>query len=308
MAEHFVHPPGWHGLILTYFFLGGLSGGTYALATLLRLLGRKGDEMTARIGFLIAFPLLLPCPVLLALDLGLPLRFWHMLINMTPGQVGPILKPWTPMSVGSWMLLIYGLFSFISFIEALAHDGRIHGRLGTALINAGGIGKAVNIVGAISALFIASYTGVLLSVSNQPVWSDTWALGGLFLASALSGSAALLSAAGRYRREAEFSHGRLKQADAYFAFLEVILIVVFFVTLAPTGALSKILAIPLLPLWLLVGVGVVTAVGALTRWLARSESFPARMRRTLGVPGVAAVLVLIGVLALRAAVIFSVEV
>ena len=44
----------------------------------------------------------------------------------------------------------------------------------------------------LAGLFIAGYTGVLLAVSNQPVWSDTWALGGLFLASGLTGSAALL--------------------------------------------------------------------------------------------------------------------
>ena len=37
--------------------------------------------------------------------------------------------------------------------------------------------------------FLGSYTGVLLSVSNQPIWSDTHLLGALFLASAASACA-----------------------------------------------------------------------------------------------------------------------
>ena len=49
----------------------------------------------------------------------------------------------------------------------------------------GPLGKLWITVGAVLGLFIAGYTGVLLAVSNQPVWSDTWALGGLFLASGL---------------------------------------------------------------------------------------------------------------------------
>jgi formate-dependent nitrite reductase membrane component NrfD len=48
-------------------------------------------------------------------------------------------------------------------------------------------------VGALFGLFLAGYTGVLLSVSNQPIWSDTWALGGLFLASGLSVAAAAIA-------------------------------------------------------------------------------------------------------------------
>ncbi len=45
MAEHFVQPPQWEWYILWYFFLGGLTGGTYALATMLRLWG--GSRATA---------------------------------------------------------------------------------------------------------------------------------------------------------------------------------------------------------------------------------------------------------------------
>ena len=50
----------------------------------------------------------------------------------------------------------------------------------------GAVGRVFMIIGALLGVFVAGYTGVLLSVSNQPIWSDTWALGGLFLASGLS--------------------------------------------------------------------------------------------------------------------------
>src|SRR5258708_30083881 len=102
----------------------------------------------------------------------------------------------------------------------------------------GGIlGRAFNVVGGILALLFASYTGVLLSVSNQPIWSDTWMLGGLFLASGLSGSAALIALMSRYRPKAAFSLGRLHEADGYFSILELVLLGAFFLTIiaAETG-------------------------------------------------------------------------
>src|SRR5919198_642584 len=99
-AEHFVRAPEWTWYILFYFFLAGLSGGSYFIATLLRLDGNPADEPAARLGYYVALPTLLVCPILLSLDLTQPLRFWHMLWNTTPGDQGPSFKYWSPMSVG----------------------------------------------------------------------------------------------------------------------------------------------------------------------------------------------------------------
>jgi len=286
MAEHFVQPPHWEWYILAYFFLAGVAGGSYALATMLRLWGGPRDGAAARIGFLIAFPALVVCPILLTLDLGQPLRFWHMLVNTTPGQSGLVFKYWSPMSIGSWALLVFGVFAFVAFLEALGVEAI------TRLL-AGGVGRAVNVVGGIFALFVASYTGVLLSVSNQPVWSDTWTLGGLFLASGLSGSAALLSAA------AAGSEGRLRRADGYFALLELILIGLFFLSLTPAGTMSRIIGGPWIVLWVLVAIGLIPPLSAL---VGRDPA-----SRAPAASGVAALVVLIGVLALRAVVIFSAQ-
>src|SRR5438445_586949 len=120
------------------------------------------------------------------------------------------------------------------------------------------LNRAFNVVGAVFGIFLASYTGVLLSVSNQPIWSDTWSLGGLFLASGLSGAAALVALLMRYRPEAAYSIGRLHQADGYFSALELVLIIVFFVTIGPSGDLPRVL--PWLALWAMAIVGIAASL------------------------------------------------
>src|SRR5262245_40254474 len=232
-AEHFVRDPDWTWYILFYFFLGGLAGGSYALATLLRLSGRL-NEPAARVGYYLAFPLLLVCPVLLTLDLGQPLRFWHMLVDTTPGSVAPVFKYWSPMSVGAWALVVFGAFVTVSFVDTLLRDRASRSGSTGRLSRPPGVGGAIfSSLGAIIGRFIAGYTGVLLAVSNQPVWSDTWALGGLFLASGLSGSAALVGWLVRFRRDALDSSGGIGRSERLFQVLELALIVVFTVTLIP---------------------------------------------------------------------------
>jgi formate-dependent nitrite reductase membrane component NrfD len=291
--EHFVAPPMWEWWILGYFFLAGIAGGAYALGTMLRLFGDRRDEPAGRLAFLISFPALLLCPILLTVDLGQPLRFWHMLFDSNTGS--PIFKYWSPMSLGAWALTIFGIFSFVSFVEALLVDGRrpVGERLGR--IMAGPFGAVFMIVGSIFGLFVAGYTGVLLSVSNQPVWSDTWTLGGLFLASGLSAAAALVGLWAWNRRDARISADKVSEADTYFIIIELVLLALFFVTLG--GLITRVLG-PWLLLWLVVLVGALVPLALHWR--------PARARQVS--PLVSSVLVLVGVLALRAVVIFSAQV
>jgi len=303
--EHFVVPPHWEWYILGYFFFAGISGGSYVLGSMLRLWGDARDAAASRIAFLISFPTLLICPILLTLDLGQPLRFWHFLINDSSG--GLAFKPWSPMSLGAWALLLFGIFSFVMFLSALSEGGIVHRRaLATAAsFVAGVVGGIFMVIGALFGLFIAAYTGVLLAVSNQPVWSDTWALGGLFLASALSGSAACVLLATRTRRDAIATDRKLIEADRYFILLELALIVLFLATLG--GVLSKVLTGGWIILWVIVLAG--TLIPLALHWRAT------RMRATVTAVGTAAadisllapVLVLLGVLALRAVVIFSAQ-
>ena len=166
------------------------------------------------------------CPILLTLDLDKPLRFWHMLVNTSPGDFGLNFNSGTPMSVGVWALLVASVFALVSFVDALVRDGKLRNPLARRLAGLleGTAGKVWDVAGAVVFLFIAGYTGVLLAVSNQPIWSDTWALGGLFLASGLSGSAALLLLLMRYRRDAAPSRGFLELGERLFAALELVLL------------------------------------------------------------------------------------
>ena len=309
MIEHFAGPPEWTWYILFYFFFAGLSGGSYVIAGLFRLRGDASDEPAARLGFYVSFAALLPCPVMLILDLGRPLRFWHMMWNTSPDAGGLNFMWWSPMSMGVWALLIFGVFVTASFAEALVRDGKLRiapVRRAVGLLG-GTPGKVFITVGAAFGLFVAGYTGVLLSVSNQPVWSDTWTLGGLFLASGLSGSAALLLLLTRYRSEARASAGMLTISERLYALLELMLIVIFALSLIPAGALDEAFGFPWLLLWLVALVGLAPGIGGLltSRMAVTGEGATVAVpaAKTMAMPG----LVLIGVLALRAAVIFPIQ-
>jgi formate-dependent nitrite reductase membrane component NrfD len=283
MVQHFVAPPEWHWYIVWYFFLGGLAGGAYLLGTLLRLVGDVRDQRIARLAFIVAFVAMVICPILLTLDLGRPSRFWHMLVNARTW--GLSFKYWSPMSVGAWALFIFGFFATVSFIDALAGIGwpRYRPVRGLANVMAGPLGVVVMVLGSLFGLFVAGYTGVLLSVSNQPVWSDTWALGGLFLASGLSaGAAALAIVAGR-RVEEVTTEDKLARADRVFSALELILLVIFFATLGTLAA--RLFTLRWLVLWLLVALGIIVPLAmarrarpsVLAAWLGLIGSFALRM-------------------------------
>jgi formate-dependent nitrite reductase membrane component NrfD len=308
-AQHFVRPPEWTWYIVPYFYLAGLTGGSYAIATLLRLRGERWDEPAARLGYYAAFLTFVPCPILLTVDLGKPLRFWHMLVNTTPGAAGVNFKPWSPMSLGSWALVVYGLFVTVTFIEVLVHDRVLRPRLADRAVGLldGMPGKLWNLVGALLATFVAGYTGVLLAVSNQPIWSDTWTLGGLFLASGLCGSAALLTLLIRYRPDAEASAGVLVVSERLFTLLEFALIVLFALTLIPNGTLDNAFGFPWILLWLVAFAGLLPGLsGLVTNRLAVTGEGAVVAQpavASIAVPG----LVLIGVLALRIVVILSAQ-
>ena len=292
-AEHFVAPPNWEWWILGYFFFGGLAGGSYAIGTLIRLIGAPADQRASRLAFIVSFLALLPCPIFLVADLGQPIRFINMLYDASGG--GLSLKYWSPMSLGSWALLVFGLFSFVSFLGAIG-EGGTKALAGFARVLSSALGTIWCVVGTGFGFFVSGYTGVLLAVSNQPVWSDSgWVLGGLFLASGLTGSAALLIALTHWRRAADASTTvRLEAADRNFASLEAILLALFVASIVVAGTMDKLLGV-----WSVLWVVVLLGLAA--------PFLMSRMRRPARWPVVAPVVALLGVLALRALVIFGAQ-
>jgi formate-dependent nitrite reductase membrane component NrfD len=308
-AQHFVRAPEWTWFIVPYFFLAGLAGGCYAIATLLRLWGTRADEPAARLGYYAAFLAFLPCPVLLTLDLTQPQRFWHMLWNTTPGNQGANFKTGSPMSLGSWALVAFGLFALVSFLDALVRDGRLRWRpvVGLSRLLDGTFGRIWIVVGAVLGTFVAGYTGVLLAVSNQPVWSDTWALGGLFLASGLAGSAALLMLLVRLRRDAQASMGVFDLSERLWSLLELALLVVFALTLVAAGTLDDAFGFPWILLWLVAFAGLLPGLARLVTARPAVTSEGAVVAQATAASAAVPWLVLLGVLALRAAVILSAQ-
>jgi formate-dependent nitrite reductase membrane component NrfD len=186
----FTAPTHWGWLIVLYFFIGGLAGGSYFLAALIDLFGRREDRPLAHLGYYIAFPCIALSGLVLTFDLGRPLRFWHMMIESNAYR--PMFKMWSPMSFGVWALLMFGFFTFLSFLAALAEDGRIAKPGLRGLRPPGVLGTIIAVLGGIAGFYVAGYTGVLLAVTNRPIWSDTQLLGMLFVVSAASTSAALI--------------------------------------------------------------------------------------------------------------------
>jgi protein NrfD len=288
--------PEWGWLVVTYFFFGGIAGGSYALAALVQLLGAPEDRPLARLGYYLAFPAVLVCAPLLIVDLMRPERFWHMMIQSE--SVLPMFKWWSPMSVGSWALMVFGAFSLLSFLAALAEDGRLPMR-GFRALHHGILGRVFVGLGAAFAFFLASYTGVLVSVTNRPIWADTSLLGLLFLLSAASTAAALVILLAGRRWGVPGASGpalrSLYRFDAWMMLLELLALLAVVISLGAV-ATAWLNAWGLLLLVGVVLVGILVPLLLHQRHLLGSLSIPA-----------ASVLVLIGGFILRTVVVLSSE-
>jgi formate-dependent nitrite reductase membrane component NrfD len=230
--------PLWEWWIVFYFFLGGIAGGAYFIAAIVDLVGNPEDRPIARMGYYIAFPLAVICGILLILDLGRPERFWHMIVYSEN------FLPWpkwdSPMSVGSYALLFFSLFSFLSFVDALIETGRLPWAPFRQKYS-GTPRMIYSIIGALFGFFLASYTGVLLATTHLPAWANNPLLGALFLASAAStGMAAIALGLVLTRVDIGASWAKLKQVDNIALILELILLIVFVVLLG--GAVSYLLS------------------------------------------------------------------
>jgi formate-dependent nitrite reductase membrane component NrfD len=224
----------WTGWIIVYFFLGGVAGGAYFLSAVIELVGGPEDRPTARMGYYIAFPLSILCAIALIADLGVPLRFWHMVLY------SKTLLPWpnwsSPMSIGSFALLIFGLFSFLSFLDALVETGRLP--WAPLRERYSGLPRMIYaVIGGLAGFFLTAYTGVLLATSELAIWANTPLLGALFAASgAATGMAAVALGLAVTRMGIGASLQKLRQADITAMIIELVLLIAFLVWLGNAAA------------------------------------------------------------------------
>jgi formate-dependent nitrite reductase membrane component NrfD len=291
----FTSGPHWQWLIVSYFFVGGLAGGSFFLAALIDLFGRAEDRPLARLGYLIAFPAVVLSGVLLIVDLHRPLRFWHMLIESNTWQ--PMFKWYSPMSLGSWALLLFGLFALAGFLAALADAGRVRWAWAGRLRPPGVAGVVVAVIGGVLGFFVAGYTGVLLAVTNRPIWADTTLLGLNFLLSAASTSAALMLLLAWRRRWRTPGIHALTRFDSIVLIFELIALAALVASLGG-AARAWLNAWGALLLIGVVGAGIVMPL------VLHMRARP--FRRELGVP-IAAALILVGGFLLRVVIVLSSE-
>ncbi|MFE2757375.1 NrfD/PsrC family molybdoenzyme membrane anchor subunit [Actinosynnema sp. NPDC059335] len=133
--------------IAGYLFLGGLAGASSVLAAGAELTGRPALAKGCKAGALVAISGSLYA---LVHDLGRPARFLNML---------RVVKPSSPMSVGSWLLVAYGPQAGLAAVTALTGRFSVLGRVAT--FGAALVGPAV-----------ASYTAALICDTAVPSWHE----------------------------------------------------------------------------------------------------------------------------------------
>lgn len=150
--------PVWKDDIAYYFFLGGLSAGASLLGAGADLTGRPALRRGTRLA---ALGSLAAGAGFLVKDLGRPERFLNML---------RVLKPTSPMSVGTWVLTAYGPAVGVAAVSELLPRRVRRTALGRLV---DGLARPAGLSAAALAPAVASYTAVLLSQTAVPAWNES---------------------------------------------------------------------------------------------------------------------------------------
>ncbi|HEX9068291.1 MAG TPA: NrfD/PsrC family molybdoenzyme membrane anchor subunit, partial [Ktedonobacterales bacterium] len=188
-----IKAPHWKWFIPLYFFLGGVAGGAALLGSLARFAGGERHRATVRHARYLALALGMVSPVLLILDLGRPKRFANML---------RVVKVSSPLSLGTWILMSFGLTSGALAARQMADDEVLPRplRLLTRLVPE----RLLTLTHGALGIGMGGYAGALLAATAVPLWSAAGILlAPLFMAASLmSGASALVLLGLRGPREA----------------------------------------------------------------------------------------------------------
>ena len=151
----------WELDIPAYLFLGGLAAGSSLLAAGADVTERPTLRRSGRLGAFAAISLSFAA---LVHDLGRPARFVNML---------RVAKPTSPMSVGTWLLSVYGPAA------GLAGAAEMSAMPWAARLLPGWVRRTLEFFGrpaglgaAMTAPAIAAYTGVLIADTATPAWNS----------------------------------------------------------------------------------------------------------------------------------------
>ncbi len=289
----------WGWEIPVYLFLGGFTAGLMVLSGW--ALSRGGRSPRPRPPFslassglfLLALGAISAGMLALFLDLAHKPYVWRLYLTM---------KPWSPMSWGSWiLLLVYPVLAAgvlldppASLLQRVPALRRVAYRMDVDAR----VRRTVGIVSIATGVALGIYTGILLSaLGARPLWSSGL-LGPLFLVSGLSTAAAFAHGVSPEPEEG----ARLARLDNLFLATELGLIVLMLVGLLTSSATHAQAARLLLggPYTAVFWVGVVF-LGILLPLAVQSLSVAHRVAHTR----VAPVLVMLGGLALRFVIVYA---
>jgi tetrathionate reductase subunit C len=155
--------------IATYFYLTGLSAGSFIISTMAYGFGMVRFKPLGKIGVVMATLLLMAAPVILLLDLEQPLRFWHLILYLritSPITWGTFLLSLYPMNC-----MVYGYFMFKGDLKRT---------------------KIFVLLGIPLALMVHGYTGFILALGKARVLWNTAIIPPIFLVSAMVSGLALM--------------------------------------------------------------------------------------------------------------------
>jgi hypothetical protein len=178
-----IKPPPWTWEVPLYLFVGGLAGASAVLAFAGKLGG--ADLVLVPTALWIAVLGAALSALLLISDLGRPWRFFNML---------RVFKWRSPMSVGAWLLTAFGALATAALLVERARYAGAQPSGTTVRISAldGVLSWTTLTSAAVLGALVATYTGVLLSVTVVPAWRAHAGLLPLHFGVAALGSAAAL--------------------------------------------------------------------------------------------------------------------
>ncbi len=155
--------------IAIYFYLTGLSAGSFILSTLAYGFGMEKFKPISRIGVVLATVLLVIAPLFLLFHIGMPQRAWHLFTYLNFSS---------PITWGSFLLILYPINCLIYAYFMFKDNFKLT--------------KIFGFIGLPLAILVHGYTGFILAFGKARALWNTALMPILFLASAIVSGIALM--------------------------------------------------------------------------------------------------------------------
>jgi tetrathionate reductase subunit C len=185
-------------LIAIYFYLTGLSAGSFIISTLSYGFGFERFKPLGKIGIVIATLLLMAAPMFLLAHSGQKLRVWHLFVylNFT-----------SPITWGSFLLILYPINCIIYGFFMFRGRKRLT--------------RTFGLIGIPLALMVHGYTGFILAFGKaRPLWNSS-IMPFLFLVSAVVSGIAMMILVS-FIRDRFFTKEHVVNTDILFALAKML--------------------------------------------------------------------------------------